>query len=54
MTGYPDLHLYINGAWHQTGQTLPVLNPADETVIGALPSRDGICWTWPLMPPPMA
>ncbi len=37
MTGYPDLHLYINGAWHQTGQTLPVLNPADETVIGALP-----------------
>ncbi len=34
---YPDLMLYVDGAWRRTADTLPVLNPADETVIGAVP-----------------
>lgn len=34
---YPDLMLYIGGAWRKTAETLPVLNPADETAIGAVP-----------------
>jgi succinate-semialdehyde dehydrogenase/glutarate-semialdehyde dehydrogenase len=34
---YPDLALYIDGAWRKAAGTLPVLNPADETVIGAVP-----------------
>lgn len=37
MVHYPDLRLYIDGAWRKTGTDRPVLNPADETVIGALP-----------------
>lgn len=37
MTTYPDLHLYIAGAWRKTGETLPVTNPVDGSVIGALP-----------------
>lgn len=37
MTTYPDLRLYIAGEWRSRADTLPVLNPADETVIGALP-----------------
>lgn len=37
MTTYPDLQLYIAGTWRTSKDTLPVLNPADESVIGALP-----------------
>ena len=37
MPEYPDLSLYIDGGWRKTGETLPVLNPATEQVIGALP-----------------
>ncbi len=37
MTAYPDLQLYIGGAWRKTSESLPVLNPADESVIAALP-----------------
>jgi len=37
MTSYPDLQLYIGGAWRKTDETLPVVNPADEAVIGTLP-----------------
>lgn len=37
MTAYPDLKLYIGGAWRKTPGSLPVLNPADENVIGAVP-----------------
>jgi succinate-semialdehyde dehydrogenase/glutarate-semialdehyde dehydrogenase len=37
MTAYPDLKLYIGGAWRKTSDSLPVLNPADENVIGAVP-----------------
>ncbi|QPC94678.1 NAD-dependent succinate-semialdehyde dehydrogenase [Mesorhizobium sp. INR15] len=34
---YPDLMLYIGGAWRKTADAQPVLNPADEAVIGAVP-----------------
>ena len=34
MTAYPDLHLYIGGAWRKTRAELPVLNPATEQVVG--------------------
>lgn len=37
MTAYPELRLYIDGQWRQSAETLPVLNPADESVLGALP-----------------
>ena len=37
MPEYPDLSLYIAGAWRKTGQSLPVLDPATEAVIGQLP-----------------
>lgn len=37
MSLYPDLKLYIGGQWRSASDTLPVLNPADESVIGALP-----------------
>jgi succinate-semialdehyde dehydrogenase/glutarate-semialdehyde dehydrogenase len=37
MTAYPDLKLYIGGAWRKTSDSLPVLNPVDENVIGAVP-----------------
>jgi succinate-semialdehyde dehydrogenase/glutarate-semialdehyde dehydrogenase len=37
MTQYPDLELYIGGQWKKaSGQ--PVLNPADETVLGTVPT----------------
>jgi succinate-semialdehyde dehydrogenase / glutarate-semialdehyde dehydrogenase len=37
MTGYPNIELYIDGRWKQAdGQ--PVLNPADETVLGMVPT----------------
>lgn len=34
MSHYPDLQLYIGGAWRKTVEVQPVLNPADESVIG--------------------
>ena len=37
MTAYPELRLYIDGHWRGSAETLPVLNPADESVLGALP-----------------
>lgn len=37
MTEYPDIQLYIGGHWHRTTQTNPVVNPADENVIGQVP-----------------
>ncbi len=37
MAQYPDLQLYIGGAWKKAaGQ--PVLNPADESIIGEVPT----------------
>jgi len=37
MTQYPDLQLYIGGAWRKAADGQPVLNPADESVIGMVP-----------------
>lgn len=37
MSGYPSIELYIDGRWKRAdGQ--PVLNPADETVLGTVPT----------------
>ena len=40
MTDYPDVGLYIGGTWRTTADDLPVVNPANEQVIGRL-SRAG-------------
>lgn len=40
MTSYPDLKLYIGGAWRDTAEHLPVLNPATEEEIGRLPHAE--------------
>ena len=37
MADYPDLSLFIGGEWRKAPETIPVLNPADETVVGAVP-----------------
>ena len=37
MIQYPDLQLYIGGAWRKTADGQAVLNPADESVIGSVP-----------------
>jgi succinate-semialdehyde dehydrogenase / glutarate-semialdehyde dehydrogenase len=37
MTQYPDIQLYIGGTWRRTAESLPVINPADETVVGQTP-----------------
>lgn len=37
MPTYPDIKLFINGAWRQTKETLPIINPGDEKEIGRLP-----------------
>ena len=37
MTEYPELQLYVGGNWKKaSGQ--PVINPADESVIGTVPT----------------
>src|SRR3984957_20081871 len=36
MTAYPDLQLFIGGEW-KSADGQPVLNPADESVIGVVP-----------------
>lgn len=36
MTAYPDIGLYIDGCWRTTAEDLPVVNPADEQVVGRL------------------
>ena len=37
MLDHPDLSLFIDGAWRKTGQSLPVVNPTTEGVIGKVP-----------------
>lgn len=37
MPTYPELNLYINGEWRTTRETMPVLSPSDESVLGVLP-----------------
>lgn len=31
---FSDVRLYIGGEWRKTAETLPIINPADETIIG--------------------
>ncbi|WNJ92762.1 NAD-dependent succinate-semialdehyde dehydrogenase [Bosea sp. 685] len=38
MNRYPDLLMYIGGAWKSASNGQPVLNPADESVIGEVPT----------------
>jgi succinate-semialdehyde dehydrogenase/glutarate-semialdehyde dehydrogenase len=37
MPQYPDLRLYIAGEWKGAGDGQPVINPADESVLGVVP-----------------
>jgi succinate-semialdehyde dehydrogenase/glutarate-semialdehyde dehydrogenase len=37
MSSYPDLRLLIGGDWTTTGKSQHVINPADESIIGAVP-----------------
>lgn len=37
MTTYPELQLYIDGAWRHAKHDLPVINPATENEIGRYP-----------------
>jgi succinate-semialdehyde dehydrogenase/glutarate-semialdehyde dehydrogenase len=37
MTSYPSIELYIDGRWKQADGR-PVINPADETVLGTVPT----------------
>ena len=37
MPRLPELKLYIDGQWRSASDTIPVLNPVDESVIGRLP-----------------
>lgn len=37
MSRYPDLQLYIGGVWKKAADGQPVLNPADESIIGTVP-----------------
>ena len=37
MIKYPDIQLYIDGTWRSKRDGQPVINPADETVIGEVP-----------------
>jgi succinate-semialdehyde dehydrogenase/glutarate-semialdehyde dehydrogenase len=36
VTTFSDVQLFIGGKWRKTAQTLPIINPADESVIGSL------------------
>jgi len=36
-TDYPELHLYVDGAWRTADDHLPVVDPATEEVIGRVP-----------------
>lgn len=37
MTDYPELRLHIGGEWRTTTDTIDVVNPATEEIIGSLP-----------------
>jgi succinate-semialdehyde dehydrogenase / glutarate-semialdehyde dehydrogenase len=37
MTAYPDLQLLVGGEWKRSSDGVPVLNPADESVVGIVP-----------------
>lgn len=33
---FSDVQLFIGGSWRKTAQTQPIINPADEAVIGSM------------------
>ena len=37
MTAYPSIELYVDGRWKKA-DGVPVLNPADESVLGTVPT----------------
>jgi succinate-semialdehyde dehydrogenase/glutarate-semialdehyde dehydrogenase len=37
MSNYPELALLVGAQWRQSATTIPIVNPADEAVLGALP-----------------
>ncbi len=37
MSAYPSIKLYIGGAWRQTKDARPIINPATEQVLGSVP-----------------
>lgn len=37
MSVYPEISLFIAGEWRTSRETIPVVNPSDESVIGAVP-----------------
>jgi succinate-semialdehyde dehydrogenase/glutarate-semialdehyde dehydrogenase len=60
---YPDIHLYIAGNWKKCAERQPIINPADESIIGEVPiasvsdleaaltaAVDGL-GVWSVMPP---
>lgn len=38
VNNYPEIRLYVGGEWRRTAQAQPVVNPADESVIGTVPT----------------
>jgi len=40
MSDYPDTELFIGGAWRTTSDDLPVINPANEQIIGRVACAD--------------
>lgn len=37
MINYPKVRLFIDGKWRETRETLPVVNPADDSQLGSVP-----------------
>jgi len=46
MANYPELKLYIDGEWRHA-EGAPVINPADETVLGTVPHATHGDLRWP-------
>lgn len=38
MTNYPEIKLFIAGTWRDGQPGVPVINPADESVLGTIPN----------------
>jgi succinate-semialdehyde dehydrogenase/glutarate-semialdehyde dehydrogenase len=34
---YPELSMFVDGEWRRGGECVPVINPADESMVGELP-----------------
>ncbi len=42
-----DVQLFIGGEWRRTANTLPIINPADETEIGQVAVAERRIWKRP-------